>query len=46
MVAILTRDGSRLAQKRLVVLTHVMADQELARDLRWSRGGTLRLSRP
>jgi hypothetical protein len=46
MVAVLTRDISRLAQMRPVALTHVMANQELTRSLRWSRGGTLRLSRP
>ena len=47
MVAILTLGSGRLAQMRPVALTHVMmANQELARSLRWSRGGTLRLSRP
>jgi hypothetical protein len=46
MVAILTQDGGSLAQTRRVALIRVIANQEPERSLRWSKGGTLRLSRP
>jgi hypothetical protein len=46
MVAILPWERDTLTLMRLALSDHAKANLEQGRSLRWSKGGTLRLSRP